>query len=141
MKAQKNVIRWIKAHKRELIIAGVSIAAVIGAVLLYRNRKTLMEYWKYLTSLIPKTKAATETTVKATEEAVKAAESVAETLGATAEATHTANIIPIEVAKHVRNLPKGWRPSPGKIATAFENGIELAEGQTWVDGYWKGMAA
>ena len=139
MKEQKKVIRWIKDHKKELIIAGVSIAAVIGAILLYKNRKALKAYWDYLVGLIQHVGVA-----KTPGDAVKAAENVAkvteEVAKATEAATHTAEVIPFEVAKHIRNLPDGWHASPGKIASAVENGVALAEGQTWVDCYWKGVA-
>ena len=140
MKEQKKVIRWIKAHKKELIIAGVSIAAVIGAILLYKNRKALKAYWDYLIGLISNSGVA-----KAPGDAVKAAEKVAkateEVAKATETAAQTAEVVPFEVTKHIRNLPDGWHASPGKIASAVENGVALAEGQTWVDCYWKGVAA
>lgn len=137
MKERKRLVQWIKAHKKELIIAGVSIAAVVGVVLLIRNRKALKAYWSYLLGLIPKS----ETASTVSETSVKAAEVVAKSAEACKKAARTDNVIPFEVAKHIRNLPDGWHASPGKIATALENGVTLHEGQTWVDTYWKGVAA
>lgn len=140
MKEQSKVIHWIKAHKKELIVAGVSIAAVVGTILLIRNHKALRAYWNYLVGLIPKSSTA-RTTTKAAEATVKTTESVVKNAKVATEAAHTSNVIPFEVAKHVRNLPEGWHASPGKIASALENGIDLAEGQTWVGPYWKGGVA
>lgn len=45
-----------------------------------------------------------------------------------------------EVRRHIRNLPRGWKASPEKIATALENNIVLQQGQTWVDTYEKGVS-
>ena len=42
-----------------------------------------------------------------------------------------------EVRQHIRNLPKGCKASPEKIATALENNIQLQPGQTWVEKYEK----
>lgn len=145
MKEKRSLIRWIKAHKRELVIAGVSIAAVIGVVLLIRNQAALKAYWEALLRAIGKpgqsSVKAVEKVVKTTETARKTTETVGKAAQTAAKATHTAELIPFDVAKHVRNLPEGWHASPGKIATALENGIELLDGQTWVDSYWKGVVA
>lgn len=44
------------------------------------------------------------------------------------------NVIPHHASKHIRNLPKGQKASPEKIATAKENGFDdLKENQTWVE--------
>ena len=145
MKEKRSLIRWIKAHKRELVIAGIGIAAVIGAVMMIRNRAALKVYWEFLLRVVGKpgqsSVKAAEKVVKATETATKTTETVAKAAETAAKATHTAEVIPFDVAKHVRNLPEGWHASPGKIATALENGIELLDGQTWVDSYWKGVVA
>ena len=141
MTKKRTVINWVRAHRRELIIAGVSIAAVIGTILLIKNWTTLKAYLKSLTELIPESGSTTKTAVKAAEGTVKATDDVVKTTSVAVETAHNPEVIPIEVAKHIRNLPDGWHPSPEKVATALDNGVILAEGQTWVDGYWKGRAA
>ena len=45
---QKGFIAWVKAHKKQLIIAGISITAIIGVILGIKNKKTLDELWKAL---------------------------------------------------------------------------------------------
>lgn len=142
MKEKGKVIRWIREHRKELAIAGVSIAAVIGAVLLYRNRAALKEYWNWLMRFISKN----------SRNAAKAAEGTAKTAGGAAKATETVvkaaesagkvgEVIPFKVSGHVRTLPKGRYASPAKIAEAAARNIPLEPGQTLVDGYWKGVAA
>lgn len=46
----------------------------------------------------------------------------------------------INVSAHLRNLPNGWNPSPDKLAEAAQQGIILAEHQTFVSPYIKGAA-
>lgn len=43
------------------------------------------------------------------------------------------NVKPHHASKHIRNLPKGHKASPEKVATAKENGFDLKENQTWVE--------
>lgn len=45
-----------------------------------------------------------------------------------------------DVSTHIRNLPKGWKASPEKIAEAAELGINLLDNQTLVDSYMKNAA-
>lgn len=45
--------------------------------------------------------------------------------------------LPFDVHKHIRNLAPGAHPSPEKVATALENGMELQQNQTWVKDYTK----
>lgn len=135
MKEQKKVIRWIKSHKKELIIAGLSIEGIIGAILLIKNRAELKAYWETLLSTVKtppaeRTLPVLESTAKTTEEVVKKVTTTAK-----------ADVIPFEVSMHIRKLPKGQHASPAKIATALENGFELMNGQTWVESYVKGVVA
>ena len=44
------------------------------------------------------------------------------------------DVKPHHASKHIRTLPKGFKASPEKIATAKENGFDyLKENQTWVE--------
>jgi len=38
MEEKTSILAWIKAHKKELIIAGIGITAIIGVILGIRNR-------------------------------------------------------------------------------------------------------
>ena len=134
MKEQRKLIRWIREHKKALIIAGVSIGTLIAIVLGIKNRETIKALWASLR------KVAEKPAVHAMKvPPIEAAHPVVEDV-VTVVAQHR-ETIPFDVAKHVRNLPDGWHASADKIATALENGFELAEGQTWVSDYMKGVAA
>lgn len=43
----------------------------------------------------------------------------------------------IDVSRHIRNLPEGWKASSEKLDSAIKAGIILGAHQTWVDDYSK----
>ena len=49
-KEQCSFIRWVKAHKTELIIAGIT---VVGTVLVIKNRESIKEIFKSAESIVP----------------------------------------------------------------------------------------
>ena len=133
MKEQNQIIQWIKAHKKQLILAGIGIAAVIALVLGIKNKDTLKALWASL-------KGAVEPTAERISDAV--------TTTVTEIPTETPALllsndprVAQEVRRHIRNLHEGWHASPEKLAAARERGILLQEGQTWVDNYMKGVCA
>lgn len=133
MKEQNQIIQWIKAHKKQLILAGIGIAAVIALVLGIKNKDMLKALWASL-------KGAVEPTAERISDAV--------TTTVTEIPTETPALllsndpcVPQEVRRHIRNLHEGWHASPEKLAAAREMGIVLQEGQTWVDNYMKGVCA
>lgn len=146
-KEKKSFITWVKEHKKQLIIAGVNITAIILAILAVKNRETLMRIWVELKDAISDVAKITEKIP--VEKVIPAAkvEDVTEVVEVINPPTLmiadsiTDDKIPFEVQKHVRNLAPGYHPSPEKIATALENGILLLPNQTWVKDYTKGMAA
>ncbi len=130
MKEQRSIIRWAKEHKKELIIAGLSIAAVVATVLVIRNRAVLKAYWRTLAAVLKKSHP------------TRTAETITKTVETTSKTTQAAvkarTVCPHRVSGHIRTLPIGHHASPGKIAFASENGIDLLDGQTWIPDYWTG---
>ena len=47
-KEKKKIVDWIKEHKTELIIAGVSVSALVMLILGIKNKETLEEFWSSL---------------------------------------------------------------------------------------------
>jgi len=135
MKDRKGVIRWIKEHKKELIIAGISIGTLI--ILGIKNRAAIKALWYSLRKVVkhPAVKV-TETVTKVMVEMPQ--EPINEVITAV---TSNSDTIPFEVSRHIRNLPDGWHASPEKVAEALKNNILLMDGQTWVDSYMKGSVA
>lgn len=142
MEEKAGILAWIKAHKKELIIAGISITAIIGVILCIKNRESIMRMWESLRL------AVTKQPLKATEgKSMLSATSapisvrVIELVPAT-EITviRTTGIeqSPFDVSDHLRNLHEGWQASANKTAKAAEHDYNLQPGQTWVDSYTKG---
>lgn len=132
----RRAIEWANDHKREIFVAGVGI---VVAVLCFKNRARIKGAFISLfkgpaTHVI----ASSPVDIQAATETAKEVVSQA-TVSGVKSAQAAAN--PIEVSKHIRNLPKGWSPSMEKVRTAAENGFNLQARQTWVDNYVKNAVA
>ena len=134
MKEQRNLIQWIREHKKALSIAGISIATLTIVVMGVKNPDAIKGFWALLRKAIEKP-AAHVSKIPPVETVHPVAQDIV-----TVVAQHR-EMIPFDVSRHIRNLPNGWHASADKIATALENGFELADGQTWVTDYVKGAAA
>lgn len=131
-KEQKALIRWIREHKKEIAIAGISITALVGFALGIKNKETMETLWNALKNNDPKIPI--KTGVPRITEQVSDIESVVIPM-------HREYKEPIDVSSHIRNLHQGWKASPEKLAKAAAYGIELLPGQTLVEGYTKGEVA
>lgn len=140
---KKGFVAWIKAHKKKLIIAGVSIGAIIAIVLGIKNKDTLIKMWTALKGTIkepvtPISKIAESAPVTSVINIMEVEEIPTIKISDVNGTIH----YPFHVSDHIRNLHPGWKASADKIAEAEMLGIVLQSGQTIVDGYTKGgMAA
>lgn len=133
MKEQSQMIQWIKAHKKQLILAGLGVSALIALVLGIKNKDALKSLWESVKITVDPT-------------ATKISDSVTTTViepppEAPILLLSNDSLVPQEVSRHIRNLHEGWHASPEKQASALEMGIILVDGQTWVDNYTKGKRA
>ena len=127
---KKTCITWVKEHKKELIIAGVSVSTIILVILGIKKQKALDEAWKSLKKLIEKVPEDICTIeVPLAQNTVSVVEKVS--------GTH----VPHDVPLHLRMLPQGQKPSAEKLTQAVELGIELLPGQTLVNPYRTGGVA
>ena len=128
MKEEKQgFIQWIKEHKKELIIAGISVAAIIGMIIGIKRKEELLELWQ---SLQKKMRENPSVAVQTAQETFDKTEIIAFPVKHSVPTS-------IEVSEHLRNLPEGWKASEEKILSATEHGYHLNPGQTWVDTYTK----
>ena len=133
----ESLLNWIKEHKQELIIAGVSIGVLALLILGIKHEAEIKMLWDNLRRLTKKNSEAL--TDRLAQTATQAPNMPAqEELVAI---VFDSNRPPFEVSGHIRNLPNGQHASPEKIAEALEHGISLMDGQTLVDSYMKGGAA
>ena len=131
-KEKKTFVNWVKEHKKELIIAGVSIAAIIAVIIGIKNHTALEEAWASLRKLVEKKPDVIPVSNTLSVADVTPVKDIVEINIATADR------IPHDVAQHLRNLPEGWKASAEKIATAADHGYDLLPGQTWVEAYKTG---
>lgn len=137
MQEKKKVIQWIKEHKKELILAGISFGTLFLVILGIQNREKLKTVWDSLKETIQplsmqfKDAAITSSMEVSTEQLSKYVGMVDSDL----------KCIPFRVCGHIRNLPDGCHASPQKIESALKYNIVLLDGQTWVDSYIKGGIA
>ncbi len=130
-KEKKTFVDWIKEHKKELILAGVSIASIITAIICVKNHTALEENWTNLRKLIEKTDVIPTSNEVANADVISSKNIV--------EISNITNDrMPHDVSEHIRNLPDNWKASAEKIATAAEHGFNLQPGQTWVESYRTG---
>lgn len=130
---KKGFLAWIRSHKTELILAGVSITTIIGVILGLKNKEALAELWAALSKSI--TMAPTETAATVS---VATAAPVLETVASTR--AYTPPTEAFDVSRHIRTMAEGWHHSAEKAAEAAALGIELLPNQTLVGPYTKGAA-
>lgn len=145
MEKEKNeFVEWVKAHKKQLILAGVGITAIIAAIILAKNWSEVSKLWEELEKALSRNdvgdKGSTFTDLSDMFDPVVTSEVVSKT-SIVEKSTCATEKIPFDVQKHIRNLHEGYHPSAEKIATAAENGIDLLDNQTWVKTYTKGLDA
>ena len=134
-KEKKTFIIWVKKHKLELIIAGISVTAIIAVILGVKNYKALEEMQASLKKLVENTsKENPSVSVSQVPEMVLIPDT------AVTHTTHQEQIV-YDVREHIRNLHENWKPSPEKIAIAKKRGYDLKQGQTLVDEYTRRKTA
>lgn len=137
MEERKNLIQWIKEHKKELVISGISVGALILVILGLKNPDAVRGLWDSLKNVSRPVAAEIEESI--TKVTVEIPPSPPKDV--TIMVSSDSPTLPFEVRRHIRNLPNGWHASPEKISEALANNIMLADGQTWVDHYTKGANA
>ena len=110
-KMQQRLIKWIKAHKKQLIAAGLSIAVLVGTVMGIKNRASIVKLWHDLRNAVKASDI-----IKVTP--IPVAETVQEVLIVPVQ-TH--QLEPFEVCKHIRNLSSGREASELKKARKLAN--------------------
>ncbi len=131
MRERDRFINWVKAHKKQLILAGISVTAIIGIILGLKNREAIAELWAALENSLKKPTENLPETLSVT----KAVPSVVEEV--IVVRSYTSPQEAFDVSQHIRNLSGGRHHSMEKAAEAAAMGIELLPNQTLVDSYTK----
>ena len=132
-KEKKSLVKWIKEHKTQLIIAGISITTIVAIILGIKNRQTLEEAWSSLKRVAEKVPDKSQSVCKCIETVQEVPKA-----SVTNESIIQITRIPHDVSEHVRNLPSGYKASAEKLALAAERGLDLLPGQIIVEAYRTG---
>lgn len=130
----KSLIAWVKAHKNQLVLAGLGITAIIAIILGIRNIDSLEALWQSLEESIKKVPVKDESDMSATATTISAVESLVPTR------SYTSPTEPFDVSRHIRTMAAGKHHSAEKAAEAAVLGISLLPNQTIVDSYTKHAA-
>lgn len=128
---KKGFLAWVKAHKKQLIMAGVGITTIIAVILGIKNKAALEALWLSLEESIKKVPAEVTPAITETPVTVPVVETVVSTR------SYTAPSETFDVSQHIRTMSAGKHHSPEKAAEAALLGIELLPNQTLVDTYKK----
>ena len=132
MEEKKNSFKaWVITHKKQLILAGISISVVLGIILGIKNKDALEELWtamKLKIRNVPKTELIVEPISQTSTPQLQIV---------TAPHTYTRPQEPVNVGLHIRTLSGGRTHSAEKTAEALALGIDLLPNQTLVDPYTK----
>lgn len=131
---QKGFLAWVKAHKKQLIIAGISVTTIVGIILGLKNKDAIMELWATLEKSIKKVPETVPTDVPAVQASVPALDMKV------AHRSYTSPQASFDVSQHIRTLSGGRQHSAEKAAEAAALGIVLPPNQTLVNSYTKCVA-
>ena len=121
---------WVKAHKKQLLIAGISITAIAAILLGVKNKEALASLWKELNAKIDQAP-----TLDIKDPIGKITDPVVDSVNSARD--YTLPNTPVNVERHLRTLSGGRQHSAAKAAEAAQLGIELLPNQTIVDSYTK----
>lgn len=124
-------IAWVKAHKKQLLLAGISVTTIIGVIIGLKNKEVIMDLWdslKIRITKVPEKLPESLSVVPVTPSALEDVISVR---------SYTSPQEAFDVSQHIRNLSGGRHHSAEKAAEAAALGISLLPNQTLVDTYTK----
>lgn len=128
---KKGFIAWIKAHKKQLLIAGISVTTIIGIIIGLKNKESIKGLWEALENCLSKTPEKLPESITMLQTAPPVIEEVIPVR------LYTSPQEPFDVRQHIRNLSGGRHHSVEKAAEAAALGIDLLPHQTLVDTYKK----
>lgn len=124
-----NFWSWVKAHKKQLILAGISIAAIASIIIGIKNKDTLIALQKTLEEKVKKTQNGTIAPLSAAPTSLPVATKM--------DIPPKSNV---NVVGHVRTMALNKHHSPQKELEAADLGISLLPNQTFVSPYTKHAA-
>ena len=126
---------WLKANKKKLLCAGISVTTILGVMIGIKNREAIMEMWEFFQETINDNSIKISMDIQ--EE--KLTSTVFEKLDTARK--YTSPKAPYDVQQHIRTLSEGRHHSPEKALEAAAIGIVLLPNETLVNQHSKGNVA
>jgi len=123
-----NGFAWIREHKKELIITGISVGATIALYFGLKNSTLMERKFEVLKNVV-------------SDETEKLHFVDMDNINVVEEVKKAITRAPHEVRMHPRKLPGEQKPSSEVLAYAKEIDFPLAQGQTLVKAYHTGEKA
>lgn len=124
-------LAWVKAHKKQLLLSGISVITIIGVIIGLKNKETIINLWNSLEKSITNVSEKQLGTLNIVQVTSPEVEEVIPVR------SYTSPKHAFDVSRHVRNLSDDRRHSAEKAAEAEALGITLLPNQTLVNTYTK----
>ena len=121
---------WLKSHKKQLIVAGISVGVIICVVMVIKNKDAIIKLWASLDKALEKTPKNTPMRIPTQQIEDTASDLICPRV-------YTLPQEAFDVSQHIRTLPRNQHHSAKKAAEAMSLGIDLLPNQTIVDTYTK----
>jgi len=131
--------QWVKDHKKELIIAGISIASITVILIGIKKKDSINAVLEKLKKFDKNTSMKEKANLcEILDMSSDEVPQISDSLFDMENVVDCVKRAPHSVRGHVRNLTGGRNPSQKKLEEARELGIDLLLHQTWVDEYMTG---
>lgn len=131
---KKSFLVWVKVHKKQLILTGVSITTIVGIILGIKNKYAFAELWASLADNIKKVSVSKATAITVNQSYVSVPDA------SHPVRTYTTPTEAFDVSRHIRTMTADKHHSAAKAAEAAALGITLLPNQTLVKPYTKYVA-
>lgn len=131
---KKSFLVWVKVHKKQLILTGVSITTIVGIILGIKNKYAFAELWASLANSIKEVSVSKATAITVNQSYVSVPDAFHPVR------TYTTSIEAFDVSRHIRTMTADKHHSAAKAAEAAALGITLLPNQTLVKPYTKYVA-
>lgn len=121
---------WLKSHKKQLIVAGISVGVIICVVMGIKNKDAIIKLWASLDKALEKTPKNTPMRIPTQQIEDTASDLICPRV-------YTLPQEAFDVSQHIRTLPRNQHHSAKKATEAMSLGIDLLPNQTIVDTYTK----
>lgn len=128
---KKSFIAWVKAHRKQLLFAGISVTAILGVIIGLKNKDAILDLWNSLEDSITKVPEKMPEPMSVAQVPYPTLEEVISVR------SYTSPQETFDVSQHIRNLSGGRHHSAEKAAEAATLGISLLPNQTIVNTYTK----